>query len=178
MDIWHFDSVECVLIIGLSDMSKNVGGEIEIVNAPHAEKLIDQARRGEIPESQLLRVPKLKPGEAVFMRGSRLLHRVTPLLSGETRITMINSYHPVEPSIKDSTAYSTFKNETDSHAAYEFALHKAWRAHEQLSSFCHGTSSDCPPLESEIISNLQCISSEINDCIRTLMGTLKEGRKY
>lgn len=28
VDVWHFDSVECVLIIGLSDMSLNVGGEI------------------------------------------------------------------------------------------------------------------------------------------------------
>ena len=135
VDVWHFDSVECVLIIGLSDMSQNVGGEIQVVNAPHAVNLIDQARRGEIPDEKLIKIPKLKAGEAVFMRGSRLLHRVSPLLAGKTRLTMIISYHPIDPMVKDSTSFSTFKAEKVS--TLEFALHKAWRSHQQLAAFIY-----------------------------------------
>ena len=57
----------------------------------------------------LIKIPKLKQGEGVFMRGSRLLHRVSPLLKGQLRKTMILSYHPVDPTIPDSTSYNTFK---------------------------------------------------------------------
>lgn len=117
-------------------MSENVGGEIQVVNAPHAVTLIDKARRGEIPDEMLIKIPKLKQGQGVFMRGSRLLHRVSALLSGQTRKTMIISYHPVDPTIPDSTCFNTFKCEGDTDAPYEFALHKAWRCHESLAAFC------------------------------------------
>ncbi|TNV81963.1 hypothetical protein FGO68_gene10499 [Halteria grandinella] len=175
VDQWHFDSVECVLIIGLSDMSQNVGGEIQVVNAPHAVTLIDKARRGEIPEDILIKIAKLKEGEGVFMRGSRLLHRVSPLLAGQTRKTMILSYHPVDPTLPDSTSFNTFKCSGDEAAAFEFAIHKAWRAHEMLGAFVR---QEGVPNEEEMAEELQRVAKELTDTVGIFSGQLKEIRKY
>ncbi|TNV81964.1 hypothetical protein FGO68_gene13368 [Halteria grandinella] len=175
VDQWHFDSVECVLIIGLSDMSQNVGGEIQVVNAPHAVTLIDKARRGEIPEDMLIKITKLKEGEGVFMRGSRLLHRVSPLLAGQTRKTMILSYHPVDPTLPDSTSFNTFKCSGDEAAAFEFAIHKAWRAHEMLGAFVR---QEGVPNEEEMAEELQRVAKELTDTVGIFQGQLKEIRKY
>lgn len=123
----------------------------------------------------MIRIKQLKQGEGVFMRGSQLLHSVSPLLGGKTWKTMIISYHQVDRTqMHDSTCFNTFKK--DPHCFFEFALHKAWVGQELLTSFCHQPT--VPQSETEIIEALERVEQELPSTIGILKGSLTEERKY
>lgn len=94
-DVWHLDSVDYVLVISLTDGFK--GGELLVSNMDpnHSMECI---RRDSLPEESILRNVYGPPGYGIFMQGSRIAHSVAPVLSGATRITVVNSYASCDPS--------------------------------------------------------------------------------
>ena len=87
---------------------------------------LELALTDSVPDEAIITFPKLKKGEGIFMKGSNVVHRVSSLLSAPTqRITMINSYEPLDPFQPDTATMRSCKDNES--GLYEFARHKAWR---------------------------------------------------
>ena len=92
VDQWHYDSVPYVLIILLTDPGTFHGGNLDY-------ELNDEIHKVEF----------LNAGQAIFLKGSKIKHHVTKVLSGK-RITLINSYMDANDLV-DNTKLSTFSKE-------------------------------------------------------------------
>lgn len=131
IDQWHCDSVPYVMVILLSDMSGATGGELEMIKL-HREKGFDKLKKGTINEDDLERAKYPGIGYAIFMKGSQMIHHVTAVKNGkEPRITVVNSYMPVDPFIEDETRLAIFKNEPET-CYKEYSIHKMKIAIDQL----------------------------------------------
>ena len=126
VDQWHCDSVPFVLVILMSDMTGASGGELQVLKKERNDgfKTLLERRTEDINKHTLtVKYPAI--GSAIFMQGSKMLHHVTPVKRAkEPRITVVNSYMPVDPNIPDETRLAIFKNEPDV-CYYEYAKHKA-----------------------------------------------------
>ncbi|RAL11792.1 uncharacterized protein BO97DRAFT_453349 [Aspergillus homomorphus CBS 101889] len=81
---WHFDSFAFVCVTMLSDCSDMVGGETAI-----------RTPSGEVK----IRGPAM--GTAVVMQGRYIEHQALKALGGLERISMVTSFRPRDPSIRD-----------------------------------------------------------------------------
>ncbi|CAF0845021.1 unnamed protein product [Adineta steineri] len=129
---YHCDSVPYVLLLRASDMSKTIGGDLQMVERESKEAfhLIEQYK-GEVPDEYTRKIEYGDVNSCVLMQGSRIAHRVTPIDScSEPRITVVNSYITSNPSAFDYARYSFYKKEPT--AALEYAIHKTWRANGQM----------------------------------------------
>ncbi len=112
VDEWHYDSVPYVLIILLSEPTTFEGGILEyekdgnihVVDFPHV-------------------------GNAFFMKGSSLKHRVTRILKGQ-RISLINSYMDINEKKDNDTKMKTF--EIDANVEQEYFYGKTFWVGQQL----------------------------------------------
>jgi hypothetical protein len=138
VDQWHTDSVDYVLIIILSDTTDMEGGKLNVVQYPDcsdsAGGLFHKLKTEGVPEDLMETVEYPGAGFAIFMQGSKILHRVTAVTSAkEPRISYVNSYVSRDVFDEDKTRFQTFKHQDPEHVTFvEFARHKAWRIHGQL----------------------------------------------
>jgi len=83
VDKWHFDSVDYVMVVILSNMDGMVGGELEVLNqnlgTPEATESI--RRQGGPPRDKVKQVSYQKAGWGIFAQGSKIMHRVAPVLA-------------------------------------------------------------------------------------------------
>jgi hypothetical protein len=131
VDQWHVDSVDYVMVLILSDNSKMVGGDLEVLHAHGVRDNTELLRAGIGPELQkdVRRVPYPGAGYCVFMQGSQILHRVAPVLfADEPRISCVSSFMSRDIFDADSTRFHTFKHQDPGHVStVEYARHQAWR---------------------------------------------------
>ena len=101
------------------------------------------------------------------MQGSEIVHRVKPVLScTEPRITVVNSYMSRNPFVIESNHYTTLLHEPT--WDYEFTLHKAWRAREQLKALMMYNKEW--PTNEDLIKLLNLVIIELEDCRDLLNG--------
>lgn len=129
VDQWHVDSVDYVCVLILSDLSETIGGRLEVLHKQGVRENNDFMRKG-VRESNLVRsVAYPGAGYCIFMQGSQILHRVSPVLSAPVpRISCVTSYMSRNVFDCDATRYHTFSHQDPVHVApVEFARHQAWR---------------------------------------------------
>lgn len=138
VDQWHQDSVSHVLIILLSDMSRSIGGDLELLMKPTDEgfKLLHDTNNN-VPNNLIHKIQFPGPGYGVFVTGSELLHRVTPLIkSAFPRITLIQSFASADPWISiDRTKWEYYSKAVSAEwAGYEWMHYHSWKLGSQLLS--------------------------------------------
>jgi len=130
VDQWHVDSVDFVLIIIVSDVSECVGGDFEVLHKQGVRDNQDFTTNG-VDDSMKHLVRTIKcpaKGHAIFMQGSQVLHRVTPVLEAlGPRISVVNSYMSRNVFDADYTRLHTFKTDPEHIYNVEYARHQAWK---------------------------------------------------
>ena len=170
VDQWHIDSVPFVLVILLSDMSGAEGGKLEVVKKTPYQAAFQRIRETDnhVPPEEVLVVDYPTQGCAIFMQGSHMVHHVSPVFEAkERRITVVNSYQPVDPFYPDDTRMDFFKYDPET-CYYQFARHRAIRAKLRLEHFLNNPTwiSDPVPLAKE----LKAIAEELDDSVKLLIG--------
>lgn len=131
VDEWHVDSVDYVVVIILSDLSRTVGGELQVLHKHGVRDNKDFMEKGVVGDDEALIESVKYPGMgyAVFMHGSAILHRIAPVLfADEPRVSYVTSYMSRDVYDYDTTRYYTFKEQDPEHITdVEFARHQAWR---------------------------------------------------
>mmetsp|Transcript_35743 Transcript_35743/g.83022 ORF Transcript_35743/g.83022 Transcript_35743/m.83022 type:complete len:180 (+) Transcript_35743:35-574(+) len=111
-------------------MTDMQGGDLEVLQMADARGgVFDELKKKGVPLELCEAVKYPGAGYGCFMQGSKILHRVSPVISGrEPRISLVNSYSHEDVFMPDSTRYSTFVNWDPANIhPIEFARLKAWR---------------------------------------------------
>lgn len=115
----------------MSDLSQSIGGDLQVLCKKGVRDNLDFLSKGVTPDLEHLVRTIQYPGKghAIFLRGSQVLHRITPVLQAlEPRVSVINSYMSRNVFDADSTRYHTFAERDPEHVSkVEFCRHKAWR---------------------------------------------------
>jgi hypothetical protein len=131
VDQWHVDSVDYVCVIIMSDLSQSIGGDLQVLCKKDVRDNSDFLARGVTPDLEGLVRTIQYPGKghAIFIRGSEVLHRITPVLEAlEPRVSVVNAYMSRNVFDADSTRYQTFVEQDPEHVSkVEFSRHTAWK---------------------------------------------------
>ncbi|TID04889.1 hypothetical protein CH35J_003200 [Colletotrichum higginsianum] len=90
---WHYDAFPFVCVVMMSDATNMVGGETAL-----------KTGTGEI-----LKVRGPQMGSAVVLQGRYVEHQALAALGGTERITMITSFRPRDPCIKDDSVLTSIR---------------------------------------------------------------------
>ncbi|KAI9839627.1 MAG: hypothetical protein M1819_002253 [Sarea resinae] len=90
---WHTDSYPFVCVLMLSDCSTMVGGETALVTGT----------------GEVLKVRGPQMGCAVVLQGRYITHQALRALGATERITMVTSFRPRSPLIRDDTVLTTVR---------------------------------------------------------------------
>lgn len=130
VDKWHFDSVDYVLVIILSDIEDMVGGKLETLekNLGGREAVLQMAAEGGVPEEYVRQQSYAHSGYGVLCQGSKIMHRVTPVLEAkEDRISFVISFAKTNVFGEDNTRTLKYCKDPYDVTAWEMARHEAWR---------------------------------------------------
>jgi len=134
VDHWHWDSVAYTGVILLSDMSKMVGGDLEIAKCDK-KKALDMLAHGQQPPVETVRYGQA--GKMILAQGSEILHHVTPVESQSQRISMIFGYAPANPFQPQKTVLDTMRKLDSRHQLgdYEYFREKCWQIRNCLDHY-------------------------------------------
>ncbi|KAL9049099.1 MAG: hypothetical protein Q9162_007393 [Coniocarpon cinnabarinum] len=90
---WHEDSYPFVCVLMLSDCTNMVGGETAL-------------KKG---DGETLKVRGPAMGCAVVMQGRYITHQALRALGAQERITMVTSFRPKDPTVKDDSVLTTVR---------------------------------------------------------------------
>ena len=171
VDLWHVDSVDYVCVIILSDIKDMEGGELQVL------ELIDrELRPGVVATSDILaHKDKIRtvnypgPGYCIFMQGSMIKHGVNPVRrASEPRITLVNSYSPLDVFIPDRTEPYVYTIDSHHVRSIEYTRHKARRCEGQL-QYMHSLIQRGEQFEDcELEYALESASAELHEAARKL----------
>ena len=148
VDQWHFDSVDCVCIVLVSDGRCMNGGELQVLQVPNATTAIfEELKATGIPPKLIDSIQLQEPGTCVLVQGSKVMHSVTPVLEAmEPRHTVIIPFTNCNVFARDPTRLSLYKggaiDDPVPVANVEYARHKAWRIHGQMQYILEHAHSD------------------------------------
>lgn len=177
VDSWHVDSVPYVLVTVLSDQTNSQGGALQMVKRnglDEARQVVADAKGNPEPE-ELITVPYVGPGSGLFMQGSKIMHRVTPVVDAkEARISMVFSWMPADCFVDDATSLDFYKK--DPEGLFEFTRLKAWRVMNQLRDLVERS----PYTEdAELLAErLRLCSQELERTADLITGKMKDGVGY
>ena len=129
VDKWHFDSVDYVLVIVLSDITNMLGGDLQLLKKQLGGKdaTLEIARHG-IPEALVETQSYQRSGYGILCQGSKILHRVSPVLSAkEDRISFVISLAKTNAFGEDNARTLKYCKDHKNVIAWEMARHEAWR---------------------------------------------------
>lgn len=129
VDKWHFDSVDYVLVIILSDIEDMVGGELEVFrkNLGGKEATKKLAAEG-LPQEYIEAQSYAHSGYGILAQGSKIMHRVTPVLqANEDRISFVISLSRANAFGEDNTRTLKYAGDHPDVTGWEMARHEAWR---------------------------------------------------
>jgi hypothetical protein len=137
VDQWHIDSVDYVCIIIVSDTTNMKGGELQILQLADATgKTFDNLKLHGIPKELVESVNVPLAGHCLFVKGSKLLHSVSPVLEGvEARHSVVQPFTVRNVFAPDLTRLDPFRYQFGDPAYIadlEYARHKAWRVRGQM----------------------------------------------
>ncbi|KEF52514.1 uncharacterized protein A1O9_11356 [Exophiala aquamarina CBS 119918] len=90
---WHHDSYPFVCVVMMSDASKMVGGETALRNG----------------SGEIIKVRGPQMGSAVVLQGRCISHQALAAVGGGERITMITSFRPRDPMIRDTSVLTSIR---------------------------------------------------------------------
>ncbi|EXJ95776.1 hypothetical protein A1O1_00900 [Capronia coronata CBS 617.96] len=112
---WHYDSYPFVIVTMLSDCTDMKGGETALRTA----------------SGEVMKVRGPSMGTAVVMQGRYIEHQALKAWGGRERISMVTSFRPKSPFIKDETVLAGLRGITDlsllyhQYAEYRFQVLEA-----------------------------------------------------
>lgn len=114
---WHRDSYPFVCVAMLSDCSSMIGGETAL-------------RTG---TGEVLKVRGPQMGHAVVLQGRYITHQALRALGAAERITMVTSYRPRSPHVRDDTVLTTVRPISDLDTLYfQFAKYRLEMLEERV----------------------------------------------
>ncbi|KAJ0313147.1 hypothetical protein COL5a_003998 [Colletotrichum fioriniae] len=117
---WHYDAFPFVCVVMMSDATNMVGGETAI-----------KTGTGEI-----LKVRGPQMGSAVILQGRYVEHQALAAIGGAERITMITSFRPRNPCIKDDSVLTSIRPISEhSELYYQWAKYRVEVVQERLHAF-------------------------------------------
>ena len=177
VDSWHVDSVPYVLVTVLSDQANSQGGALQMVKRnglDEARQIVAEAKGNPAPDD-VITVSYVGAGSGLFMQGSRIMHRVTPIVDAkEPRISMVFSWMPADCFADDATSLDFYKK--DPEGLFEFTRLKAWRVMNQLRHLVerHPYTEDAQLLA----GHLRLCSQELDRTADLITGKVKDGVGY
>ncbi|KAF1996224.1 hypothetical protein P154DRAFT_443854 [Amniculicola lignicola CBS 123094] len=90
---WHYDSYPIVCVVMMSDASNMIGGETAV-------------RTG---SGEVLKVRGPQMGSAILLQGRYISHQALAALGGSERITMITSFRPRDPFVRDDSVLTSIR---------------------------------------------------------------------
>ncbi len=127
VDKWHHDTLDLDYVLMLSDPTQLQGGEFQyfLGTRDEAKELADQGQS--IPTDKAVSPYFPGAGYAIVLHGNRIVHRATRLTQRAERITLVNGYVPLSPSVDDVCRFSDLTVVDPHHVLFtEWARHKAW----------------------------------------------------
>lgn len=127
--MWHFDSVDYVLVIILSDITDMQGGELQVLrkNLGGVEATLRMTQEG-VPDEYVESQSYQSAGFGIMAQGSKIFHRVTPVLAArEDRVSLVISFSRAEAFGEDHTRTVKCSKDHEHVRAWEMAKHEAWR---------------------------------------------------
>ncbi|CAM1511850.1 Fc.00g093630.m01.CDS01 [Cosmosporella sp. VM-42] len=94
---WHYDSFPFVCVTMLSDCTGMVGGETAV----------------RLPNGDTMKVRGPAMGTAVVLQGRYIEHQALKAFGGRERITMVTSFRPKSPFVKDETVLTGVRGISD-----------------------------------------------------------------
>ncbi|KAF4781698.1 hypothetical protein HER10_EVM0002191 [Colletotrichum scovillei] len=117
---WHYDAFPFVCVVMMSDATNMVGGETAI-----------KTGTGEI-----LKVRGPQMGSAVILQGRYVEHQALAAIGGAERITMITSFRPRNPCVKDDSVLTSIRPISEhSELYYQWAKYRVEVVQERLQAF-------------------------------------------
>ena len=183
VDSWHVDSVPFVLVVVVSDMRDMIGGVFQAIKRRGKEaafKLIEESGN-KVPEADMMQVSYAQMGWGIFMQGSEVMHRVSPVLQGlEPRITVVNSYSLANVFAIDRTLPSTFVNGNDGtkgerEAVWEIYRGRLHRSEQQLAHLKQHPFTEDRELLAKLV---RLAADDLNYLADTLSGAKMETAGY
>ncbi|KAL0935945.1 uncharacterized protein CTRU02_208160 [Colletotrichum truncatum] len=114
---WHYDAFPFVCVVMMSDATNMLGGETAI-----------KTGTGEV-----LKVRGPQMGYAVVLQGRYVEHQALAAIGGAERITMITSFRPRDPCIKDDSVLTSIRPISElSELYYQWAKYRAEVVQERL----------------------------------------------
>lgn len=106
---WHTDSYPFVCVLMLSDCTEMIGGETALRTGTGEIMKV----RGPGIVSLLTTLPNIVAnglqGNAVVLQGRYIEHQALKAIGGAERITMVTSFRPKDPSVKDDSILQTVR---------------------------------------------------------------------
>ncbi|KAJ0314098.1 hypothetical protein Brms1b_007249 [Colletotrichum noveboracense] len=107
---WHYDAFPFVCVVMMSDATNMLGGETAL-----------KTGTGEV-----LKVRGPQMGYAVILQGRYVEHQALAAIGGAERITMITSFRPRDPCVKDDSALTSIRPISElSELYYQWAKYRA-----------------------------------------------------
>ncbi|KAH0534102.1 hypothetical protein FGG08_007299 [Glutinoglossum americanum] len=114
---WHKDSYPFVCVVMLSDASQMIGGETAL-------------RTG---TGEILKVRGPQMGNAIVLQGRYISHQALRAIGTTERITMVTSFRPRSPSVRDDSVLTTVRPISDlSELYYQFSEYRFEILEERL----------------------------------------------
>ena len=133
VDKWHHDTLPLDYVMSVTDPTTTPGGKFEYFVGTKSEAAELKAA-GERPPADRVVAPGLPgPGWAVALHGNMVVHRGGPLTAQAERITMVNGYVSLDPTVdpQDRTA-DLLAIDDRALLFYEWARYVAWQSSSRL----------------------------------------------
>jgi len=135
IDKWHNDTLPLDIVLMVTDPQQVDGGRFEYFVGTK-QQAAELANQGLTPPPERVVAPDFPgPGYAIALHGDMVVHRAGPLFSPGERISMVNGYVALDPSVDEQSRSADLIAVDDPNILYtEWAKMAAWRSSSRLKS--------------------------------------------
>jgi hypothetical protein len=133
IDKWHHDTLALDYVLMVTDPATVSGGRFEYFTGTKQEAA-ELAEKGKTPPAERIVAPDFAAaGYAVALHGDMVVHRAAPVTELAERITMVNGYTSMDPSLDDQSRTIDLIPVDDHECLWtEWAKFAAWRSRGRL----------------------------------------------
>ncbi len=133
IDKWHHDTLPLDYVLAVTDPATIDGGRFQYFSGTKAEAA-ELAAAGRTPPEDRIVTPDLGgPGYAIALHGDMVVHRAGPLHSAGERISMVNGYVSLDPTVDEQSRSVDLIGVDDPTVLWaEWAAMAAWRSKGRL----------------------------------------------
>ncbi len=103
VDKWHHDTLPLDCVMTVSDPATLDGGQFEWFRGTKHEMAAMRDRGETIPRERIVAPAFPGPGYAIALHGDMIVHRGAPLNTLAERISMVNGYVAMDPSVDEQS---------------------------------------------------------------------------